>query len=632
MCRILRTREKIFHVPPEHLRKLTATSEPATAKKDSAHHRGAREPESITDLPLRARLFALWGERPGLVVALCIVSFIAGVCESAVLAILASVAAAVVAGHHMVAFHLGIHLHSTVNVLLLVGFVISILRLLVQVGISHLPSRIAADAQAKMRNDLFAAFVDAPWAVQSKELEGRFQELATSQVIQATSTVMNGVGILASGIPLAVLIAAALTVDFVAALVVIGTGALLFLLFRPLTELGRKQARLLSRAQLAYAGAVHDAVSVAEETQVFGVSKPQERRIVVRANVARHRFFTTQFLTRMISGSFQNLVYVLLVAGVWILVETGDSRVTALGAVVLLLLRASNYGQGVQSCLVGLGMSYPFLDRLREAEKSYSEVKVVRGTETLAPRPDLRFEHVTFGYDPAVPVLKDVSFEITPGESIGVVGPTGAGKSTLVQLLLGLREPTGGRYLVGGRSAQQLSAKSWSSTFAYVSQEPRLIQGTVADNIRFLRDVSDEEVVRAARLAHIHDEVVSWPQGYETRVSQRTRAVSGGQRQRICLARALAAHPSILILDEPTSALDPRSESLIQESLEGLRGELTLIIVAHRLSTLGLCDRVMVVEDGRLAAFAPADELERSNAFYKRAASLAGVGKARASQ
>jgi ABC-type multidrug transport system fused ATPase/permease subunit len=149
-----------------------------------------------------------------------------------------------------------------------------------------------------------------------------------------------------------------------------------------------------------------------------------------------------------------------------------------------------------------------------------------------------------------------------------------------------------------------------------------LLHGSVADNVRFLRPISDDAIERACRLARIHDEIVGWPDGYATIVGPRADAVSGGQQQRICLARALAAEPELLILDEPTSALDPRSEALIQESLVALKENLTLFIIAHRMSTLSICDRVMVIIEGKLDAFDKVEELRRNNHYYKFASSL----------
>lgn len=152
------------------------------------------------------------------------------------------------------------------------------------------------------------------------------------------------------------------------------------------------------------------------------------------------------------------------------------------------------------------------------------------------------------------------------------------------------------------------------------------MHASVGDNIRFMRELDDRAVERAARLAHIHDEVVSWPEGYDTIVGQRADGVSGGQRQRISLARALAAAPDLLVLDEPTSALDLGSEARIQASLARLRGRLTIFVVSHRLSTLAMCDRIVVLRGGRVDAIGTTDDLERSNAFYRRAAALTARG------
>jgi ATP-binding cassette subfamily B protein len=152
-----------------------------------------------------------------------------------------------------------------------------------------------------------------------------------------------------------------------------------------------------------------------------------------------------------------------------------------------------------------------------------------------------------------------------------------------------------------------------------VPQTPQLVYASVADNIRYFREVPQEDVERAARLAGIHDDIVTWAEAYDTPIGPRAAAVSVGQAQRICLARALALRPQVLVLDEPTSALDPTSERLIQASLNALRGSLTLFVIAHRLSTLDICDRVMVIVDGRLDAIERFDDLRARNAYYRSA-------------
>jgi ATP-binding cassette, subfamily B, bacterial len=232
---------------------------------------------------------------------------------------------------------------------------------------------------------------------------------------------------------------------------------------------------------------------------------------------------------------------------------------------------------------------------------------------------------VWFAYEPGRPVLFDVSFGAQRGEVIGIVGPSGAGKSTLVQLLLRLREPTSGRVMADGRNLQRLSLNGWYQRVTFVPQEPRLFSGSVASNIRFFRDVDPEDIVRAAKLANMHDEIRAWPRGYATPVGERGGELSLGQRQRLCIARSLVGEPDVVVLDEPTSSLDPRSESLVREALSALAPRVTLFIIAHRLSTLDTCDRIMVLQAGRLQGFDEPRQLEHSSPFYREALRLSGL-------
>ena len=195
-----------------------------------------------------------------------------------------------------------------------------------------------------------------------------------------------------------------------------------------------------------------------------------------------------------------------------------------------------------------------------------------------------------------------------------------------MQIILGLREPSTGRVTADGQDRTDLAISDWYRRVSFVPQDALLFSGTVAENILFFRDgVDRSRVEQAARRAHIHDEIIAWPLGYETPVGERGRQLSGGQRQRLCIARALVDDPDIIVLDEPTSALDVKSESLLRETLERLTPSATVIVIAHRLSTLSMCDRIMVVMGGILQAFDEPAKLEASSEFYREALELSGM-------
>jgi ATP-binding cassette subfamily B protein len=561
---------------------------------------------------------------PGLVAALTISSVLTGLTESAMLGIFTQVATDLVGGTSRAHIDAGpVHGTATIATLISVALGLALLRLALQVIVSWVPPRIAADTQAHLRTELFEAFTGASWGVQSRDREGHLQELLTDQVAQVTNGVLYLAMGLAAGLIFVVLIISALVLNVVAALAVLIAAVGLFFLMRPLSSVGSRHGKELSTAQMSYASGIGESVRLAVEIEAFGVVDVQRRRFARFVDGIRRPFFQTQFLVRLGPALYQSLIYLFLAAGLGFLALINAHHIALLGAVILLLIRAGIYGQEVQANYQGLRQTLPYVDRVQTAMERYASSTRPATGEPLQSIRSLAFEEVSFAYEPGQPILREIPFEIAAGEAIGIIGPSGAGKSTLVQILLGLRSPTGGRYLINDTPADQFARKDWHRLVAYVPQDPQLMYATVAENIRFLRDIDDEAVRHAARLAGIHNDIMTWPDGYETVVGPRANAVSGGQQQRICLARALAARPQMLILDEPTSALDPHSELLIRESLLGLRHELTLFVVAHRLSTLDVCERIMVILDGRLAAFGTPESLQSTNIYYRTALQIA---------
>ena len=259
------------------------------------------------------------------------------------------------------------------------------------------------------------------------------------------------------------------------------------------------------------------------------------------------------------------------------------------------ILDLTNFYNMVQSALAAA-------ERIFELMDAPPEVKDRPGAVDLPPvKGEIEFENVTFGYDPKHPVIHNVSFKVKPGETIALVGPTGAGKSTIIKLLSRFYEPQSGVIKIDGYDVRYVTQSSLRRQMGIVLQENFLFNDAVMENIRYGKiDATDEEVIRAAKMVGAHEFIMSLPQGYNTKVGERGSNLSVGQRQLVALARALLRDPPILILDEATSSIDPYTELLIKRALNILLKDRTSIVIAHRLSTVRNADRILVIDDGRI--------------------------------
>tara|TARA_B100000315_G_C14563213_1_gene581597 strand:- start:1415 stop:2239 length:825 start_codon:yes stop_codon:yes gene_type:complete len=247
----------------------------------------------------------------------------------------------------------------------------------------------------------------------------------------------------------------------------------------------------------------------------------------------------------------------------------------------------------------------------QEADKGQGQFKFNRAIE---------FKNVFFNYEGGREVLNGLGFQISKGETIGLIGPSGAGKTTIVDLLLRLYQPKTGEILVDGIDVSLISMREWRKQIGYVPQDPFLLNDSIANNIKFYNPaITDVKMREAATLAQSIDFIESQPQGFETVVGDRGVLLSGGQRQRIVLAKILAQSPKILILDEATNALDAESEQAIKQTIKQLHGKMTIIIIAHRPSTVVDVGRILVLNQGRIVEEGkPATILsDKTSYFYK---------------
>ena len=267
----------------------------------------------------------------------------------------------------------------------------------------------------------------------------------------------------------------------------------------------------------------------------------------------------------------------------------------------------------LQDNAVNLQMASSLLDEQPEIEDSPLASDIERTTGRVT------FEHVSFNYPGRETTLDDIDFSVEPGEVIAVVGPTGAGKTTLISLIPRFYQPSHGRVCVDGRDVQDITMRSLREQISIVLQEPMLFSGTIAENIRYGRlDATDDQVIEAARASNAHEFIMRLPQQYDTPVGERGVQLSGGERQRLCVARAFLKDASILILDEPTSSIDSRTESLILDALDRLMVGRTTFVIAHRLSTVRKADKILVLDRGRLVEHGTHRQLMDHRGLYRQ--------------
>ncbi len=271
----------------------------------------------------------------------------------------------------------------------------------------------------------------------------------------------------------------------------------------------------------------------------------------------------------------------------------------------------ANLYNTIQAAVAGAERVFETLDELEEVDAANA-----RPLEKL--RVDVVFDDVSFSYEPHTPVLKQISLNAKPGQVVALVGPTGAGKTTMVNLLTRCYEIDQGGISIDGQDTRRIKKEDLRRQLGIVLQDTFLFAGTVADNIRYGRlDASDESVVAAARLANADQFIHRLPDGYATPLSERGSNVSQGQRQLLAIARAILADPSILILDEATSSVDTRTEQHIQEAMRRLMAGRTSFVIAHRLSTIRDADQILVINQGEIVERGTHLELLRQEGFYQ---------------
>jgi ATP-binding cassette subfamily B protein len=302
-------------------------------------------------------------------------------------------------------------------------------------------------------------------------------------------------------------------------------------------------------------------------------------------------------------------------------VTVGGLQTGELIAFVNYLTRALMSLMFVSMLMMRLARAQASAVRIEEVMESTPKVKNQPQIESgFSPRGQVTFENVSFCYDHigCDPVLKDITFTAKPGQTVAILGATGSGKSSLIHLIPRFYDVTEGRVTLDGVDVRDLDENVLRQNISVALQEAVLFSGNIRDNIRFSRpEASEEAVIAAAKAAQAHDFIMGFPEGYDTVLGQRGVNLSGGQKQRIAIARALITHPTVLILDDSTSAVDVETESLIEEALNTLASDSTRFVIAQRISTVLNAEKILVLDDGKIAAEGTHRELLNTSPIYR---------------
>ncbi len=488
---------------------------------------------------------------------------------------------------------------------------------------------VAQKTSFKLRKDLFDCLCELPLKYFDTHSSGDIMSRLTNDVDNVSNTLSQSVTQLFSGVINVVgTLVAMIMLSPLLTLISMLTMPLMFLITRIIARFSRRFFREQQKNLGTINGYIEEMVSGQKVIKLFS-REEENKRDFAGLNANLRRSGTKAEVVAGVMGPFMNMIsnityLIVAVAGGWLAIRSanGLGGTVTIGIVFSFLLYMKNFARPlseianlfntIQSALAGAERVFQVMDE--QPEKDDAGAKDVQDVEG-----NIDMEDVTFSYVPGKPVLKHATITAHKGEQVAIVGPTGAGKTTIISLLTRFYDKDSGSILIDGTPIEEITRNSLRRRVGMVLQDTYLFSETVRENIRYGRlDATDEEVEQAARMANAHSFIIHLPQGYDTVLADNAGNISQGQRQLIAIARAILADPDLLILDEATSSIDTRTEIKIQDAMLKLMEGRTSFIIAHRLSTIRNADKILVINAGEVVEQGTHDELLAADGFYAK--------------
>jgi ABC-type multidrug transport system fused ATPase/permease subunit len=481
---------------------------------------------------------------------------------------------------------------------------------------------ILSYSRMKIRGNLYDSLLYSEWSFFVDKKRGDLVSSVVNDCEKAGNAVYNYLLLLTTIVISLVYASTALFVSLPFTMGMVFFAGGLFFLLKKMIQRGRDFGRTTSEgnSQLQTILNEHfDAMKLIKGAALHGMSALQIQKVTKKiANVEKKVLVHN---AKMKSYA-EPLVIALLCVGIYFSVSVLKMGLAELMVVLFIFLRLFPRIIQMNQVYYQLLVYIPSFEKVKiltQSAASLREQTLSNGEEFKKINQSIAFKNVSFSYVPGEAVINDISFDINKGKTVAIVGGSGAGKSTINDIILGLIKPNEGGVFIDDRPIKNFNLISFRKKTGYVTQETILVHDTVRANIMWgnEKNLSEEQIVQIAKLCHVDEFVHKMPDGYDTIIGDKGMMLSGGQRQRLAIARALAREPELLILDEATSALDSESERTVQEAIESLSNKMTIVIIAHRLSTVVNADNILVLEHGSIVEQGTFDQLQELNGKFK---------------